>query len=580
VLRKVLIAAVLALLVSAAAASAASSRHGGTRQLAVTTTQLLPGVTYTREVDFTPAGPLVLDVVTMPKPDGTVYSLAPVLSNESLAGTEKLTQIEQRLDTSATTVGIDGDYFNSRTGAPSSILMRGGVLDSQPNAARSSLGIASDGTLQVGRVAYSGTWQGTAGVRSLSLNTPTGAFVLYTPSYGKATPAERGVTEVVLPSFPPTRAETALDGTATEVTTSGPVRIPPGGAVLVAHGSANAAQLKTEVPVGQNVEVRLTLTPDWSGLASALGGGPLLVNKGNAVFPAGEMFMPGTLNGREARGAVAQLSDGRVLFVTVEGTSPAYSVGLSSYGLARELVKLGAVTAIGLGSGAPAGMAFDGQLLTRPSAGVEGHISDALVLSYSGVYAAPVAPVLSPNGDGAGDTEALAYQLARPSTVTATLTGPGGTTIQLASGAAPAGPHTLAWDGQSGGAPAPEGDWTFTVTATDDRNVTTTARRTFSLDDTLGSLVVSRGNGGNPSASFGLSRSASIVVRIERPNGGLVTTVSRQTLAAGTYRVTWKGKVGSRWAAAGRYEFLVQATSSIGTSSLVAPFSLASHHGK
>jgi len=578
--RKLLIAVVLALLVSAAAASAALARHSRTWQVSISTTQLLPGVTYTREVDFTPAGPLVLDVVTMPKPDGTVYSLAPVLSNESLAGTEKLTHIEQRLDTGATTVGIDGDYFNSRTGEPSSILMRSGVLDSQPNAARTSLGIAADGTLRIGRVSYSGTWEGSAGVRSLSLNAPTGGFVLYTPSWGKSTPAERGVTEVVLSSFPPTRAETPLDGTVTQVTTRGPVQIPAGGAVLVARGSANAAQLKTEAPLGQAMVVRLTLTPDWSGLASAIGGGPLLVNKGKAVFPAGEMFLPGILNGRAERGAVGQLSDGRILFVTVEGTSPAYSVGLSSYGLARELVKLGAVTAIGLGSGAPAGMAFDGQLLTRPSAGVEGHLSDALVLSYSGVYAAPVAPVLSPNGDGVGDTEALSYQLARPSTVSATLSGPGGTTIQLASDAEAAGLHTLTWDGQSGGALAPEGVWTLVVTATDDRNVTTTARRTFSLDNTLGSLAVTRGKGGNPTASFVLSRPASVVVRVERPSGGGVTTVSKQTLAAGTYRVTWKGKVGSRWAPAGLYELRVDATSVIGTSSLVAPFSLASHRGK
>ena len=33
--------------------------------------------------------------------------------------------------------------------------------------------------------------------------------------------------------------------------------------------------------------------------------------------------------------------------------------------------------------------------------------------------------------------------------------------------------HTLAWDGTIGGSPAPEGKWTFTVTGTDDRNVTT-----------------------------------------------------------------------------------------------------------
>ena len=41
---------------------------------------LLPGVTYTKRVQFTPHGPVVLNVVTAPKPGG-LYSLAPVLSN-------------------------------------------------------------------------------------------------------------------------------------------------------------------------------------------------------------------------------------------------------------------------------------------------------------------------------------------------------------------------------------------------------------------------------------------------------------------------------------------------------------------
>ena len=43
-------------------------------------TLLMPGVTYTKRVQFTPHGPVVLNVVTAPKPGG-LYSLAPVLTN-------------------------------------------------------------------------------------------------------------------------------------------------------------------------------------------------------------------------------------------------------------------------------------------------------------------------------------------------------------------------------------------------------------------------------------------------------------------------------------------------------------------
>jgi len=578
VLRKLLIAAVLATLVSTTVASAAGRRHVHSQQVSISTTQLMPGVTYTREVDFTAAGPVVLDVVTIPKPDGTVYSLAPVLSNETLTGTETLTHIEQRVGSAATTVGIDGDYFSKASGQPSGILMRGGVLDSQPNPARTSLGIAPDGTLNIGQVAYTGTWQGSAGLRPVSLNTRTGKFTLFTPSFGTATPAESNVTEIVFSSFPATHPSQALDGTVAQVAATGGQRIPQGGAVLVARGSANSAQLKAEAPVGQTVEVRLTLTPDWSGLASAIGGGPLLVKKGKAVFSDGESFLPGELNSREARGAIGQTADGHILLVTVEGASPAYSVGLSSYELAVQMVKLGATTAIGLGSGGPAGLAFNGSLLTRPSGTSEAPVSDALVLSYSGVYASPVAPVLSPNGDGVSDTETFSYRVVRPSTVTETLTGPGGATVQLGSGAEQPGVYTLTWNGESGTGTTlePEGSWTFTVTATDDRHVTTTAQRAFSLDDTLASLTLSLGSRGVPTANFTLTRQASITLRVERPNGIPLATLKTPTEQPGPVHMTWKWFTGKR-APAGRYQLRVQATSSVGVSSLVAGFSFSGH---
>ena len=254
---------------------------------------------------------------------------------------------------------------------------------------------------------------------------------------------------------------------------------------------------------------------------------------------------------------------------------------MSSYELAVELSRLGATTAFGLGAGPAAGLAFDGSLLTRPWKGRRPKVSDALVLSYSGVYAAPPsAPVLSPNGDGAGDTEKFSYRLARPSTVVATLTGPGGTKITLASGAEPASLETVTWDGSSGGSPAPEGAWTFAVSATDDRNITTTAQRTFSLDDTLSSLAVKLGSGGLPTATFQLKRAADVVVQVERPNGLPVATLRSGSLAAGPQRATWRGRIAGRRATKGRYLVAVQATSSAGKSSLAALFSFRPHAHK
>jgi flagellar hook assembly protein FlgD len=392
------------------------------------------------------------------------------------------------------------------------------------------------------------------------------------------TPRESRVVEAVIGTLPPAGLDTPLDGTVTRVTTGGPTRIPPGGAVLLARGAQSTAQLKAEAPVGQQVEVLLSLSPDWRGLASAIGGGPRLVKNGKPIFDAGESFGSRQLDSPQARGAIGQLADGRIVLVSVEGTKPVYSAGMSNYELAVELSHLGSTTAYGLGAGSAAGLAFDGKLLTRPSTGTSPKVADALVLSYSGVYAAPPSiPVLSPNGDGVGDLEGFSYSVARPSHVVASLGGPGGAEVRLANGAASPGLHTIGWNGTIGGSPAPEGKWTFTVTGTDDRSVTTSAQRAFSLDDTLSSLALTFGGPGLPTATFKLTRAATVVVQIQRPSGVPVATLRSGSQAAGTEQVTWHGRIGQRRAPGGHYQLMVQATSSIGTSSLKAPFSLRAH---
>jgi flagellar hook assembly protein FlgD len=577
VLARVVIAVALPTLL-ASSATAGTSVRDGARQVTASSSLLMPGVTYSREVDFTPRGPVVLDVVTAPRPDGATYTLAPVLSNDALVGTETLTRIEQRLSSSATVVGVDGDYFDTKTGRPSGILLRGGALDSAPASGRSSLGIATDGTLSVARVSYKGTWQGSGQRHPLDLNAAPakGHATLYTSAYGPATPPESGVVEAVFPSFPPARAGQPLPGTVAQVANAGATPIPPGGAVLVARG-LQAQNLTAEAPVGQQVEVRLTLTPDWSAMTSAIGGGPLLVADGKPVFNAHESFAASVVNGRRARDAVGQLADGRILLVSVEGGRAAYSVGMTSYELAVALVRLGAVTAIGLGSGASAEMAFDGTLLTRPASGRERRSSDALVLSYSGVYAVPPAVgVLSPNGDGVDDVQTFSYKLVRPAHVVATLSGPAGVTIGLSEDDEQPGVHTLQWDGRSSdGTVAPEGSWRFTVTAADETG-TTTAQRDFALDDTLGSLaVVPSAGSGTAAATYQLSRAATVVVTVERRNGIVVATLTRGALGAGPHSVQWDGRVaGGKPARNGNYQIHVEATSPVGVVSLLAPFTV------
>ncbi|MBV8597839.1 MAG: hypothetical protein JO017_03365, partial [Actinobacteria bacterium] len=82
---------------------------------------LMPGVTYTRQVEFTPRGPVVLDVVTAPRPDGSLYTLAPAVAHNALSSAEPLTGIEKDLSGTETSVGVNGDFFASTHGPPTGI---------------------------------------------------------------------------------------------------------------------------------------------------------------------------------------------------------------------------------------------------------------------------------------------------------------------------------------------------------------------------------------------------------------------------------------------------------------------------
>jgi hypothetical protein len=228
------------------------------------------------------------------------------------------------------------------------------------------------------------------------------------------------------------------------------------------------------------------------------------------------------------------------------------------------MMRLGCVTASALDSGGGTTMAFDSKLLNRPSdRSGERAVAEALTLFYYGVFTPSLpARVLSPNADGVDDTQALAYKLVRPSTVTATLNGPGGAVVPLDSGSRGPGTYRFNWNG----AGQPEGAWTFRVAAADDLGRQSTADRQFSLDNTLGFLSA-RASGRRVVASFRLARAARVALRIETPSGAVVRTLPPRTLPQGAATISWRGRPG-------RYLFSVTATSGVGAVELAAPFRL------
>jgi hypothetical protein len=572
VLRKLFIVGLLALV-------PASPAHAqGVRTL------LMPGVSYTKQVEFTTHGPVAFHLVNGPRPGG-LYALKPVLSNNAILGRERVTSMQRSVSTSATVVGVNGDLFAWADGRPSGMLMRSGVLESPPHADRSSVGIAGDGTLRVERIAFAGIWRGTGQRRPLRLNQPPAAngVSIFTPSWGPATPAGAGVVEAVLSPFPPAAPNTDHFGTVVQIgETSGGTRIPPNAAVIVARGTG-AARLAAEAPLGTNVFVRFALTPDWAGVPDALGGGPVLVRSGKPVFRANEAFTLDQTGHRHPRSAVGQLANGRIILVAVDGRQRGYSVGMTSFELALLMVRLGAVSASGLDGGGSTTMAFEGTLLNRPSdpAG-ERAVAESLNVFYYGVYAPPpFVQVVSPNGDGVDESQRLEYKVVRSANVTASLVGPDGAERVLESGRRDPGRFRVAWSGvRADGSPEPEGRWRFRISATDDQGQTSSAERLFSVNNTLGALAVQPlvwvGRGGsNLRATFRVAHAAVVRATVERPSGAVVRTILRRSFPEGPATIGWDGRDTSRTVAyRGRYVVRLTATNEFGTVALTRPFSV------
>ena len=108
---------------------------------------------------------------------------------------------------------------------------------------------------------------------------------------------------------------------------------------------------------------------------------------------------------------------------------------MTNFELALTLTRLGAASAAALDGGGSSTMAFEGQVLNRPSGTTERPVSEALLMAYAGVHAPlPMETVVSPNGDGVAESQELAYKLVRPSSVTANLVAPDGSTRPIFSG--------------------------------------------------------------------------------------------------------------------------------------------------
>jgi flagellar hook assembly protein FlgD len=187
----------------------------------------------------------------------------------------------------------------------------------------------------------------------------------------------------------------------------------------------------------------------------------------------------------------------------------------------------------------------------------------------------------SPNGDGAGDKQALSFKIVRQSTVTATLTGPGGVTRTIDQGERSPGVYRFDWSGRTNGAAEPEGRWRLTVNTVDFEGKGSSAERAFFLNNTLGYITVKplratvhRKRGGRVTIGFRLTRPSQITVAIMSKTGQLLRVVrSARGVGPGRVTATWSGKYPNGKAVfSGTYVAKVTAISRAGKAELARSF--------
>lgn len=370
-------------------------------------------VVYSGEDGGETTGPWVVHALEI-DPDRYGGTLAPELATEVVPGRELLTSISERTDSLA---AVNGGYFviEDADGTPgdlAGVSMLEGDLVSEAVDGRTGLilpsgsgedsrvarlsdaisATSSDGARrevdglnrEPGRIRNCGGTDGDEPTeRPLHDFTCTDGSELihFTPDFGSSTEPGAG-------------AEAVLDArgrvTALREGRGGP--IPPNGSVLSGTGEA-ARWLRSHATPGSKVGVEARVTASGkplNGKTGVVNGGPRLLRGGEAritaraegfVYPDDPEFYYRFGARRNPRTLAGVTPDGSLLFVTVDGRQPGYSVGASFEESADIMRALGAEDALNLDGGGSTTMTIRERLVNRPSDTTgERPVGDAVVI--------------------------------------------------------------------------------------------------------------------------------------------------------------------------------------------------------
>ncbi len=236
--------------------------------------------------------------------------------------------------------GINGDYYVMANYEPLGILIENGILLSS-DAGHYGVGFFEDGSAVFGKPSLMMSLDINGESLSLSSINKTrteGVTALFTDSYAQKTKVSGKGTELICSISGDLRLNSSQTLTVEEVLSdAGSVTIPEGKTVLSVSDSSVGAEVLKELEAGDTLTVNVSAPQDWAKVTYAIGSLYKLVTGGviDSSLPAGSA----------PRTAVGQKADGSLVFYTMDGRQPGYSVGVSMNQLAERMIELGCVEA-------------------------------------------------------------------------------------------------------------------------------------------------------------------------------------------------------------------------------------------
>ncbi|TYP53332.1 phosphodiester glycosidase family protein [Thermosediminibacter litoriperuensis] len=242
--------------------------------------------------------------------------------------------------------GVNGDFFvMANPSSPIGVQVTDGELVSSPSGRKdmAAFALTYEKIPQLLRLEFTGRLEAPDGTSFEiggvnKLGNGYGRIMVYTPEFGKTTPALPAATpDITFAVVRNGELVNIFDGRSTEI---------PQDSLILAAGGEGSAFLKNKFAIGDRVKIDLHITPDISNLKMALGGGAVLVENG-AIPPT----FSHNIAGQHPRTAIGFTKDARTLILAVVDGRQAGSRGMTQEEMARLMLNLGAYNALNLDGG-------------------------------------------------------------------------------------------------------------------------------------------------------------------------------------------------------------------------------------